>query len=92
MKNKWKATNIIFSVITLLLWILIGGSFVLGFFFDGYRKLIYLPVMVFGFMMNVLYAAWHLTRHEKRGYLFILFAIVCAVFVFDYYWKFPGVL
>ena len=88
MKEKWNATDIMFSIITLIFWVLIAAAFVFGLFFDTYRRMFYVPVLIFGFLMNALYAVWHSSRHEKRGFIFIILSMVCLFFIFDYFLRF----
>jgi hypothetical protein len=83
-----RTAEIMFRIIAIGLCVLIVVLFVLLFLLPGIRPVLFTGLMVLGFMLNALAAAWHFTREEKIGWAYIAGAAVCTLFILNSYLKF----
>ena len=78
MRDKSSAEDILYVVVTVVLTILILGSFMMMLLTDeqGIPRITFFG---FGILFNILLAVSNLTRGRKRGYICLAVAAVCAV-------------
>ena len=78
MRDKSSAEDILFIVVTVVLTILILGSFMMMLLTDeqGIPRITFFG---FGILFNILLAVNNLTRGRKRGYVCLVVAAICAV-------------
>ena len=78
MRDKSSAEDILYIVVTVVLTILILGSFMMMLLTDeqGIPRITFFG---FGILFNILLAVNNLTRGRKRGYICLAAAFICAV-------------
>ncbi|MBQ3405794.1 MAG: hypothetical protein IJH11_00950 [Lachnospiraceae bacterium] len=78
MRDKSSAEDVLYIVVTVVLTILILGSFMMMLLTDeqGIPRITFFG---FGILFNILLAVNNLTRGRKRGYICLAAAFICAV-------------
>ena len=78
MRDKSSAEDVLYIVVTVVLTILILGSFMMRLLTDeqGIPRITFFG---FGILFNILLAVNNLTRGRKRGYICLAAAFICAV-------------
>ena len=78
MRDKRSAEDVLYIVVTVVLTILILGSFMMMLLTDeqGIPRITFFG---FGILFNILLAVNNLTRGRKRGYICLAAAFICAV-------------
>ena len=78
-----KATRIIFEVISTGLSLLIMAGFVYLSITNVYSEYVYWGVVIIGFMLNFLLAAYYLPVKRKRGLFFGAFSLALGLIMLD---------
>ena len=78
MRDKSSAEDILYIVVTVVLTILILGSFMMMLLTDE-KEIPRITFFGFGILFNILLAVNNLTRGRKRGYICLAAAFICAV-------------
>ena len=78
MRDKSSAEDVLYIVVTVVLTILILGSFMMMLLTDE-KGIPRLTFFGFGILFNILLAVNNLTRGRKRGYICLAAAFICAV-------------
>ena len=78
MRDKSSAEDVLYIVVTVVLTILILGSFMMMLLTDekGVPRITFFG---FGVLFNILLAVNNLTHGRKRGYVCLVVAAICAV-------------
>ena len=78
MRDKSSAEDVLYIVVTVVLTILILGSFMMMLLTDE-KGIPRITFFGFGILFNILLAVNNLTRGRKRGYICLAAAFICAV-------------